>query len=212
MLYVSGLDRSTAERHFRWRALVPLPGGLAERPDPAAGNAALNAAHRAGRLTVETNDADRRVTVQWSDPAFGAPLTGSAIARPGYGGILLGATYGSRLRSDADRASNQPDGRRGHAAMRSSHPRHRLLNSPRRSMCCSPIRRDLRHPDCVARPRAGGTLQCVRQTRSRDAELVDDQGRHLHADRPAHPGRLARFGLRSRAGAALARPSRRSTV
>lgn len=90
MLYVSGLDRSTAERHFRWRALG-LPGGLAERPDPAAGNAALNAAHRAGRLTVETNDADRRVAVQWSDPAFGAPLTGSAIARPGYGGILLGA-------------------------------------------------------------------------------------------------------------------------
>ena len=29
--------------------------------------------------------------MQWSDPAFGAPLTGSAIARPGYGGILLGS-------------------------------------------------------------------------------------------------------------------------
>ncbi len=27
MQYVSGLDRSTAERHFRWRALG-LPGGL----------------------------------------------------------------------------------------------------------------------------------------------------------------------------------------
>ena len=91
MLYVTGLDRGTAERHFRWRALAASrrPGRAARS---AAGNqAALNAAHRAGRLTIETNDADRRVTVHWSDPAFGAPLTGSAIARPGYGGILLGS-------------------------------------------------------------------------------------------------------------------------
>jgi hypothetical protein len=80
MMYVTGLDRGTAERHFRWRALGN-PGGLTARPDASAGQSELIAAHRAGRLTIETNDADRRATVQWSDPAFGAALTGSAIAR-----------------------------------------------------------------------------------------------------------------------------------
>ena len=90
MMYVSGLDRSTAERHFRWRAL-----GDSRRAGIAAGasdaQAALIAAHRAGRIGIETNDADRRATVRWIDPEFGAPLVGSAIARPGYGGILLGS-------------------------------------------------------------------------------------------------------------------------
>jgi CubicO group peptidase (beta-lactamase class C family) len=90
MMYVTGLDRSTAERHFRWRPLG-MPGGLSVRPDVSGGQAELLAAHRAGRLTIETNDTDRRTTVRWSDPAFGAPLSGSAIARPGYGGILLGS-------------------------------------------------------------------------------------------------------------------------
>jgi CubicO group peptidase (beta-lactamase class C family) len=68
-----------------------MPGGLSARPDVSDGQAELVAAHRAGRLTIETNDADRRATVRWSDPAFGAPLCGAAIARPGYGGILLGS-------------------------------------------------------------------------------------------------------------------------
>jgi hypothetical protein len=37
MRYVSGLDRETAERHFRWRPATP-PGGLSARqgPDDAA--------------------------------------------------------------------------------------------------------------------------------------------------------------------------------
>lgn len=90
MMYVTGLDRGTAERHFRWRALGS-PGGLAARPDASDGQGELVAAHEAGRLIIETNDADRRATVQWSDPAFGPPLTGTAIARAGYGGILLGS-------------------------------------------------------------------------------------------------------------------------
>ena len=63
MMYVTGLDRGTAERHFRWRALG-IPGGLTARPDASGGQAELIAAHRAGRLTIETNDADRRATVQ----------------------------------------------------------------------------------------------------------------------------------------------------
>ena len=88
MMYVTGLDRSTAEQHFRWRPLG-VPGGLSGRPDVSGDQGEMIAAHRSGRLTIETNDADRRATVRWSDPAFGTPLSGSAIARPGYGGILL---------------------------------------------------------------------------------------------------------------------------
>jgi hypothetical protein len=54
MLYVSELDLSTAERHFRWRPAV-APGNLSSRPadrDPAP----LIAAHRAGKIA----DPDRR--------------------------------------------------------------------------------------------------------------------------------------------------------
>jgi CubicO group peptidase (beta-lactamase class C family) len=88
MLYVSGLDRMTAERHFRWRPVQP-PGNLTTRPlegDPAP----LIAAQRAGAITIAIDDAERRVTVTWNDPAFGDPIVGAALARPGYGGILLG--------------------------------------------------------------------------------------------------------------------------
>src|SRR5580692_7547370 len=88
MLYVSSLDRETADRHFRWRPAA-APGDLTSRPaadDPAP----LIAAHRAGDIRIETDDADRRVKVVWNDPDFGEPVLGAAIARPGYGGILLG--------------------------------------------------------------------------------------------------------------------------
>ena len=139
MMYVTGLDRGTAERHFRWRA-----AGDSRRPDRAARRirrpGELIAAHRAGRLTIETNDADRRATVQWSDPAFGAPLTGSAIARPGYGGILLG----SRTAPSFDPA---PIARRSDPGARLATRRCRRAagaaagrSLPRRSMRCSPTR------------------------------------------------------------------------
>jgi CubicO group peptidase (beta-lactamase class C family) len=88
MLYVSELDLSTAERHFRWRPAV-APGNLSSHPadrDPAP----LIAAHRAGKITIQTDDADRRVKVTWDDPGFGDPINAAAIARSGYGGILLG--------------------------------------------------------------------------------------------------------------------------
>ena len=87
MLYVTGLDRETADRHFRWRA-VTLPGGLSQRP--AAGDQAALVAARAGHIGIETDATDRRVTITWNDPAFGGPIIGAAIARPNYGGILLG--------------------------------------------------------------------------------------------------------------------------
>ena len=88
MLYVSGLDRATADRHFRWRP-APPPGNLTTRPaerDPAP----LIAAHRGGDITIESDDADRRVSVTWNDPTSGDPIIGMAVARSGYGGILLG--------------------------------------------------------------------------------------------------------------------------
>ncbi len=88
MLYVSGLDRDTAARHFRWRA-VALPGGLNRRP--AAGDqAVLDAAYRAGHITAEPDNTEQRVTVSWDGPDFQRRVVGAAIARPNYGGILLG--------------------------------------------------------------------------------------------------------------------------
>ncbi len=89
MLFVSGLDRATADRHHRWRA-VQVPAGLDARPEGLDLSANLQAAVQADHLTVETDAGDRRVTVSWNDPAFPAPVVGTAIARPGYGGIVLG--------------------------------------------------------------------------------------------------------------------------
>ena len=88
MRYVSGLDRVTAERHFRWRPAVP-PGGLGFRPAPD-GEAELATAQRRGDIVVEMDDADRRAVVRWNDTGFGQPVVGAAVARSGYGGIVLG--------------------------------------------------------------------------------------------------------------------------
>jgi len=88
MRYVSGLDRPTAERHFRWRPAVP-PGGLGFRAAPD-GQAELAAAQRRGDIVVDMDDADRRAVVRWNDAGFGEPIVGAAVARPGYGGIVLG--------------------------------------------------------------------------------------------------------------------------
>jgi CubicO group peptidase (beta-lactamase class C family) len=88
MLYVSGLDHDTAKQHFRWRAAT-VPGGLRDRL--AAGEQeALVAAHEAGWIDIKTDNADRRVTVSWNDTTFDRPIIGAAIARPNYGGIVLG--------------------------------------------------------------------------------------------------------------------------
>ena len=88
MCYVSRLDRTTAEQHFRWRPAV-APGGLAFRAGPD-GQSELGAAQRRGDIVIEMDDADRRVTVRWVDASFGEPVGGAAVARPSYGGIVLG--------------------------------------------------------------------------------------------------------------------------
>ena len=87
MMFVSGLDRATADRHFRPRA-AGVPAGLDDRPGGEDIGPALKAAVAEGRFAVQA--ADNRVTVTWADPACGAPVTGSAVTHPGYGSILLG--------------------------------------------------------------------------------------------------------------------------
>ena len=88
MMFVSGLDRATADRHFRPRA-AQVPGGLSGRPVGSSVQDALQTAHATNRFKIETEAADRRVTVTWTDPDFG-DVIGRAIARPGYGSIVLG--------------------------------------------------------------------------------------------------------------------------
>jgi len=85
MLYVSGLDRATADRHSR-PAAAALPGGLSEAREAGAAQADGAAAFRDGRIAVRADDADRRITVRWDE----AEVEAHAIARAGYGGILLG--------------------------------------------------------------------------------------------------------------------------
>jgi hypothetical protein len=95
MRFLSGLDRATAERHLRWRPAV-APDGLGFRAAPD-GQAELVAAHRRGDISIEMNDADHRVTVRWNDASFGEPVIGSAVARPGYGGTVVGTHAGPRF-------------------------------------------------------------------------------------------------------------------
>ena len=96
MMFVSGLDRATADRHFRPRVAQP-PSGLG--------------AHRPARvdlapLAVEVDAADRRVTVRSGD------CVGQAIARADYGTILLGPSnapaFDPRPVARASRDANRP--------------------------------------------------------------------------------------------------------
>ncbi len=82
MMMVTGLDRATADRHFRLRAAV-APAGLDARPIGAGIQAEADAAFAAGKITIETDVADGRVMVQWGN------LSGLAMSRPGYGSTLL---------------------------------------------------------------------------------------------------------------------------
>ena len=108
IMFVSGLDRATADRHFRPRAAM-VPGGLSGRPTGPNLQDALLAASREGRFTIKTDAAGRRATVTWSDPAFGEPIEGNAVASPGYGGIVLGEHQAPRFEPRAiSRQSGDP--------------------------------------------------------------------------------------------------------
>ncbi len=82
MMMVSGLDRTTADRHFRLRAAVE-PTGLDARPTGPGIQAEADAAFTAGHFVVKTDVADGRVIVRWGN------AEGLAVSRPGYGSILL---------------------------------------------------------------------------------------------------------------------------
>jgi CubicO group peptidase (beta-lactamase class C family) len=77
MMYVTGLDRETALRHFR-RKPADAPGDLTQTAEDPAHAADVEAAWLAGR-----------VTVTWHRPGA-APVVGTAIARRDFGGILIG--------------------------------------------------------------------------------------------------------------------------
>jgi hypothetical protein len=96
MMFVSGLDRATADRHFRPRAAM-VPGGLSGRPVGPNVQSALKEACSESRFVVETDAGTRRATVNWTDPGFGDPINGHAIAAPGYGGIVLGEHLAPRF-------------------------------------------------------------------------------------------------------------------
>lgn len=96
MMFVSGLDRATADRHFRPRVAQPPSGLGAHRPvrvDMAP-------------LAVEVDAADRRVTVRSGE------CVGQAIARADYGTILLGPSnapaFDPRPVARASRDANRP--------------------------------------------------------------------------------------------------------
>ena len=89
MMFVTGLDRATADAHFRPRA-AGVPAGLSGRPAGLNVQADLMQAVNDGRFTIHTDAADQRAIVTWTDAQFGGPVIGQAIARAGYGGIVLG--------------------------------------------------------------------------------------------------------------------------
>jgi hypothetical protein len=100
MMFVTGLDRATADRHISLRAIADRatpPAGLAPPPPGPAPMPELADAWREGRVVVTHDDADRHIIVTWTDGDFGPPVTAHAIARPGYGGILLGADPAPRF-------------------------------------------------------------------------------------------------------------------
>ena len=82
MMMVTGLDRLTADRHFRLRAAV-VPAGLDTRSVGPGIQAEANAAFAAGQINIETDVVDGRVSVRWGD------VRGLAVSRPGYGSTLL---------------------------------------------------------------------------------------------------------------------------
>ncbi|MBV8912256.1 MAG: serine hydrolase [Acetobacteraceae bacterium] len=87
MAFVTGLPPQQALQHFR-RKPVDAPGTLSETADIPAHAAEVEAAWTSSAIRAEFDAADRRVTVKWQGDGF--TVTGSAFARPSYGGILLG--------------------------------------------------------------------------------------------------------------------------
>jgi CubicO group peptidase (beta-lactamase class C family) len=84
MMFVSGLDRATADRHFRLR-VAQVPSGLSAHAPEGTMQAEADAAFAAGHFVIGIDPAQGRATVRWGD------TVGHALFRPGYGSILLGS-------------------------------------------------------------------------------------------------------------------------
>ena len=188
MMFVSGLDRATAERHFRWRAVTPPAGLGAPRCRCRIGQAALD--RGAARRPSPHRDATRRPPRQpciWNDPAFRPGDRRRHRARP-VTAASCSATHAVPMFDPTPIARADGAGRawpHGEAVER--HPPAPAALDAALDAFFAESSGALRHPDRHAGARAAGTLQRLRRPRSRDAELVDDQGDHLHRDRADDP-------------------------
>jgi hypothetical protein len=90
MAFVSKLDWEDALARLRWRGVEPM-GGLDAMPDTGTRKARLAAAFEAGAIAIMPDVSARAVRVVWTDPDFGAPVSGGAKAPVGWGGIVTGA-------------------------------------------------------------------------------------------------------------------------
>lgn len=102
MLLASGLDRATADAHFRLR-VAQLPSGLSAHTDTISIQLEAEAAWATGQFQIDT--APGKVEVRWGD------VVGRAVNIPDYGTILLGPERApdfdtvpvERMRPDADK-------------------------------------------------------------------------------------------------------------
>ena len=111
MMYVTGLDQATAERHLRWRARRD-PGESRRRvPDAGRGSRAGRARSATGASPSTPTTPTAVSTVRWTDPAFGPPIVGIGHRPAGLWRHLLGATHAPRFDPQADLARARPTGR-----------------------------------------------------------------------------------------------------
>jgi CubicO group peptidase (beta-lactamase class C family) len=89
MAFVSQLDWADALARLRWRGVAPS-GGLDAIPDASARKARLAAAFASGAIAITQDASAHAVRVVWTDPDFGAPVSGGATAPVGWGGIVTG--------------------------------------------------------------------------------------------------------------------------
>ena len=145
MRYVSGLDRATAERHFRWRPAVAA--GRARRFRDSA---------RRRRRSSPTAQAPRRHRRRrWTMPTAASPSAGttrtsaSRLSAPRSRGPAMAGSSSGRTRACNSTRSRCPRQRRspgapGRSAMRSRRRRPPPADVAGRSMRSSPLDRRLR--------------------------------------------------------------------
>jgi hypothetical protein len=89
MTFVSELDWADALTRLRWRGVAPT-GGLDAMPGATPRRSRLEAAFAAGAIAIMPDATARAVRLVWTDPSFGTPIVGEAMAPVGWGGIVTG--------------------------------------------------------------------------------------------------------------------------